>query len=144
MDVDKVDIFIKTTYTASVTECLPLLTAKSSHPFFIKDSKAEIILHQIFTVPCMWCPGLNIQVDFGQIHWLSMSYHTLEEMFNLETRLPQDYHGVPGVHIVGTAQREMRGKNKKGLGWGVSMFFYLNTLLAMVQPPGPRAEAPTG
>lgn len=24
-DVDKVDIFIKATYTASVTECLPLL-----------------------------------------------------------------------------------------------------------------------
>ena len=41
----------------------------------------------------MWCPGLNIQVDFGQIHWLSMSYHTLEEMFNTKdmtaTRLPR-------------------------------------------------------
>ena len=123
MDVDKVDIFIKTTYTASVTECLPLLTAKSSHPFFIKDSKAEIILHQIFTVPCMWCPGLNMQVDFGQIHWLSMSYHTLEEMFNTKdmtaTRLPRSSWRS---HCGDRAKRNAREK-QKGVGVGSEYVF---------------------
>ena len=106
---------------------------KASHPFFINDSKAEVILNQIFTVPCMWCPGLNIRVDVEQIHWLSMSYHTLEEMFN--TKGMTATYGVPGVYFVGTAQREMRGKNSKGEGKGVSMFFYHNALnrLATVQ-----------
>ena len=81
----------------------------------------------------MWCPGLNIRVDVGQIHWLSMSYHTLEEMFN--TKDMTTTYGVPGVYFVGTTQREMRGKNSKGEGKGVSMFFYHNALnrLATVQ-----------
>ena len=87
---------------------------KASHPFFINDSKAEVILNQIFTVPCMWCPGLNIQVDFGQIHWLSMSYHTLEEMFDTKgvtaTRLPR-------------SSREMRAEKQQGGGVGSEYVF---------------------
>ena len=82
----------------------------------------------------MWCPGLNIQVDFGQIHWLSMSYHTLEEMFNTKdmtaTRLPRSSRRS---HCGDGAKRNAREKQKGG---GVGSEY------VMVQPSGPRAEAP--
>ena len=82
----------------------------------------------------MRCPGLNIQVDFGQIHWLSMSYHTLEEMFNTKdmtaTRLPRSSRRS---HCGDGAKRNAREKQKGG---GVGSEY------VMVQPSGPRAEAP--
>ena len=62
----------------------------------------------------MWCPGLNVRVDLGQIHWLSMSYHTLEEMFDTKgmtaTRLPR-------------SSREMHGEKQQGGGVGSEYVF---------------------
>ena len=86
---------------------------KASHPFFIKDIKAEVILNQIFTVPCMWCRGLNIRVDFGQIHWLSMLYHTLEEMFNTKGMTATEFQAFT---LWGRRKEKCAGKTARGRG----------------------------